>query len=129
MKLILYIVLLSIPLFSFSQQHIPYHTVETAFEINDANRIVQIVNDQALISINGKEKVYSKAQAKLVLQNFFVRKPKGTFTFLFKGKETKDGAFCVGKYKTRKEEFRVTVHFKKVKGHYKIESILIEKNE
>ncbi|MDX2359885.1 MAG: DUF4783 domain-containing protein [Crocinitomicaceae bacterium] len=106
---------------------VPYAEIESAFETNDSDKIVALGKTKVLINILGKEGVYSRPQASLVLKDFFTRKPGNSFNFFFKGKESADGTFAIGSYVSRGESFRVTIHFKKLDGHFKIESLTIEK--
>ncbi len=110
------------------QSDIPYSTIESAFATNDAQDITALGKEKILINILGKEGVYSQSQANLVLKDFFTKKPGTSFKFIFKGKEASDGSFAIGTYQSKSEEFRVTIHFKKVSGDFLIESLSIEKS-
>lgn len=111
----------------YSQETIPYADIQKSFELNKAKEIISFGKDKILINILGKEGVYSKSQANLVLEDFFNRKPGGKFQFYFKSKESSDGSFSIGKYHSKGEEFRVTIHFKKVGNSFKMESLTIER--
>ncbi len=123
---IFYVIITSV--FLTLAMSIPYDAIEKSFEKNDASAIVNLGEEKILVDILGKEGVYSKSQAGLVLKDFFSRKPGNSFDFVFKGKETAQGAFAIGNYTSRKEKFRVTIHFKKHSEKYKIESLSIESN-
>lgn len=109
------------------QSNIPYSNIEKAFISNDAGDIVALGKDKMLLNVLGKEGAYSTSQANLVLKDFFTKKPGSTFKFIFKGKETSDGSFAIGTYESKNESFRVTIHFKKISGEFRIESLIIEK--
>ena len=126
MKLLLFLFLF-ISLSVYSQGSIPYAKIERAFKMNQAKEIVSFGKDKMLVSILGKEGVYSKSQAILVLGDFFNRKPGDKFKFHFKSKESADGSFAIGKYFSKGEEFRITIHFKKMGDSFKIESLTIER--
>lgn len=104
---------------------VPYTSLEKAMESNDAKSIVNYSKDKVLLNILGKEGAYNHSQAELILDEFFDKKPKGTFTFIFKGKETSDGIFAVGTYTVKSESFRTTFHFRNVKSESKLESLTI----
>lgn len=118
----------SIVLSMTTQSDIPYSSIEKAFSSNDAGNIVSMGKDKMLINVLGKEGAYSQSQANLVLKDFFTKKPGSTFKFIFKGKESADGSFAIGNYESKSESFRVTIHFKKISGDFKIESLIIEKS-
>jgi hypothetical protein len=105
---------------------VPYGTVQSAFKSGNAEAIAGMCKDKCLIAILDDEGVYSKPQATQVLKNFFSKHPSSAFNFIHKGSGSSEGAFGIGTYKSGGNEFRVTVHFKKIGGSFKIESISIE---
>jgi hypothetical protein len=104
---------------------IPYSSIEKAMESNDAKTLINLGTDKILLNISGKEGAYTHSQAQLILNEFFTKKPKGTFSFIFKGKETTDGIFAVGNYVVKTETFRTTFHFRTIKSESKLESLTI----
>ena len=108
---------------------IPYSAIEQGFIENNASNIVLSSKDKLILNILGEEGVYSKTQSELILQNFFTKKPGNYFQFIFKGKETPEGTFAIGNYKSKSETFRVTLQFKpNSQDNYTLESLTIEKN-
>ncbi len=104
---------------------IPYGTLEKAMESNDAKSIINLGKEKILLNILGKEGAYTQSQAQLILSDFFTKKPKGAFSFIFRGKETSDGIFAVGNYVVKSESFRTTFHFRTIKSESKLESLTI----
>jgi hypothetical protein len=123
----LYAVLTSIVLVFTGQTEIPYVSVEKAFAAGNAAEIIAMGKDKMMLNVLGKESVYSKSQATMVLKDFFTKKPVVSFKFVFKGKEIAEGSYAIGNYESKGESFRVTVQFKKFSSDYKIESLSIEK--
>jgi hypothetical protein len=109
------------------QSEIPYSNVEKAFASGHASAITAMGKERMMLTILGKESVYSQSQATMVLKDFFTKKPAVAFKFVFKGKETEEGSYAIGNYESKSESFRVTVQFKKMSTDYKIESLTIEK--
>ena len=103
---------------------IPFKEVGDAFSKGDATQIVNFGTTKMLISIDGKEGVYSKSQGAQILSNFFKSNPPESFSFDFKGKEEGASSFAVGYYHS-KQKFRVSIKFKNVKEQYLIESLTI----
>lgn len=103
---------------------IPFTEVEDAFSKGNAIEIVNQGTTKMLISIDGKEGVYSKSQGTQILSNFFKNNPPESFSFDFKGKEKGASTFAVGYYHS-KQKFRVSIKFKNVSGKYLIESLTI----
>jgi hypothetical protein len=120
-------IITGILLFFSTTIEVPYNSIQKAMSANDAKAIVSMGKDKVLLNILGKEGAYNHAQAEMVLNEFFTKKPKGTFTFVFKGKETTDGVFTIGKYTFSKESYRTTFHFRAEKSEAKMESLTIEK--
>lgn len=114
-------------IFSF-QNDVPYAAVERAFNSQNASELVALGKEKILLSITGKEGAYSHQQAVMVLKDFFSKYPNGNFEYTFKGKNSADGSFAIGRFVNKTEEFRVTVHFKKLSTVFKIERITIEKS-
>lgn len=125
---LLYTLLTSLFLTFQPVQTVPYSKLVSAFEQNNADAIVSMSKDKVLINIQGTEGAYSKSQAILVLKDFFTKKPGNSFDFIFKGQESSEGSFAIGTYLSKNEKFRVTIHFKKMGGDFKIESLSIEKS-
>jgi hypothetical protein len=125
---LLYTFLTSILLSLTPAQSVPYAKIETAFSQNDASGVVALAKEKVLINILGTEGAYSKSQAILVVKDFFTKKPGNSFDFIFKGAESAEGCFAIGTYSSKSEKFRVTLHFKKTGGDYRIESLSIEKS-
>ncbi len=103
---------------------IPFTKVEQAFSDGNSNKIVSYGTTKMLISIEGKEGVYSQSQGAQILNNFFKTNPPKSFSFDFKGKEKGASSFAVGYFQS-KRKFRVSIKFKNVKGEYLIESLTI----
>tara|TARA_B100000508_G_scaffold60116_1_gene46748 strand:+ start:27654 stop:27980 length:327 start_codon:yes stop_codon:yes gene_type:complete len=106
---------------------IPFDDIEKAFETSNAEKIMSLGKSKVLISIDGKEGVYSKSQGTQVLKNFFKKHPPKSFDFDFKGKESGATSFAVGKYYSDKV-FRVSIKMKKQREEFAIESIAIAEN-
>jgi hypothetical protein len=107
------------------QSDIPYSSIEKAMETNDARTIMNLGTDKILLNILGKEGAYTHSQAQLILNEFFTKKPKGSFSFIFKGKESSDGIFAVGNYIVKGDSFRTTFHFTIIKSDTRLESLTI----
>lgn len=110
-----------------SSLSVPYDSVESAFESNNAKGLVNLGKEKILINVLGEEGVYSKSQATLVLKNFFTKNPSKSFSYVHKGTDSGEGSFAIGTYISGSQEFRVTIHFKKINSVFKIESLAIEK--
>lgn len=118
--------ILSLYILFSSSFNVPFKDVEAAFVSGDAAKIVNMGTQKILISIEGKEGIYSKSQGTQVMSSFFKGNPPKSFKFSFKGKEENNASFAVGNYQS-KDNFRVSIKFKKEDSNYRIESITIVK--
>jgi hypothetical protein len=107
---------------------IPFKDVETAFTQGDAAKIISFGTTKMLISIEGKEGVYSKSQGTQVLSSFFKANPPRSFSFSFKGKDEGASSFAVGDYQSTKK-FRISIKFKKIQNQHQIESLTIASSQ
>ncbi len=107
---------------------IPFEKMEQGFTTNAVKPIFETVKEKVMLNVLGNEGVYSKAQAELILKDFFTKKPGNKFHFIFKGKETAEGTFAIGIYESVEEKFRITFQFKQFESNYRLESLSIEKN-
>ncbi|HZH85677.1 MAG TPA: DUF4783 domain-containing protein [Brumimicrobium sp.] len=107
---------------------IPFNEVESAFSKGDAAKVVSFGTTKMLISIEGKEGVYSKSQGTQVLSSFFKSNPPRSFSFSFKGKDEGASSFAVGDYQSNKK-YRVSIKFKKIQDQHQIESLTIASSQ
>lgn len=121
--LITYIFALAMAISSFLS--VPFNELKSAFENGNAEEVMSFGKEKVLISIDQKEGVYSTSQGTQVLKSFFKDYPPNSFSFDFKGKESGSNSYAVGKYKSSKADFRVSIKFQKDGGGYLVESIAI----
>ncbi|MCO5259221.1 MAG: DUF4783 domain-containing protein [Crocinitomicaceae bacterium] len=108
-------------------QGVPYAKLDAAFDQKNAESIVALAKEKVLLNILGKEGVYSRSQALLVLKDFFNNKGASNFSYTFKSSESETDTFAIGNLSCNNVKHRVTIHFKATENDYKIESITIEK--
>lgn len=125
MKTVILFVTAVVLFFSDPSFEMPYAKIEQAFAANDSQTIISLGKEKILLKIADKEGGYNHNQAILILQDFFVRNPKGSFNFTFKGKENSDGVFCMALYATKSKQYTITFQFKKMKSTYQFESLSI----
>lgn len=81
--------------------------VINALRNGNANELVKYVDDNIEISLPGKSDSYSRSQALVILQDFFINNGVKTFEVKFKG-ENGGSQYCVGNLQTRSGNFRTT---------------------
>ncbi|MEQ1732971.1 MAG: DUF4783 domain-containing protein [Bacteroidia bacterium] len=98
----------------------------TGFKTGNAALIANQINGNASMSLNGTNNMYSKAQAELVLKDFFEKNAVKSFTILHQG-ESKDGAqYLMGSLVNANGTHRVYAYFKKVGDQTFIKELRIE---
>jgi len=107
---------------------LPYTTIQRGMELNDAHAIVSLGRDKIVMQLPGTEGAFPLAQAEMILNNFFLKYPKGTFIFRYKNSKSIEGnGTIIGSYLTKGNSFRSTFQFRSGKYEQKLESLSIVK--
>ena len=102
---------------SFSDQS-DIDQVISALHQGDANRLSNYFDESVEITLPEKSDNYSKAQAVLILKDFFYNNGVKSFEVKHKG-EQGGGLFCIGTLQTKAGNYRTTVFMKmKSKSHF-----------
>ena len=96
--------------------------VISALRSGNAQELSKYVDDNIEISLPDKSDSYSRAQAVMVLKDFFTNTGVTGFEVQFKG-ENGGSQFCVGKLTTRSGNFRTTVFMKTKDGKQLVKEI------
>src|SRR6476660_7215943 len=96
--------------------------VINALRTGNAQELSRYVDDNIEISLPDKSDSYSRAQAVMVLKDFFANNGVTGFEMQFKG-ENGGSQFCVGKLLTRSGSFRTTVFMKTKDGRQLVKEI------
>lgn len=121
-----YAVIISLVMLLSASQQEALDNVKNGFARNDSEMVLKSTESKLLMNVLGKESVYSKTQASLVLSEYFKQYPKGSFNYVFQSPGNDDGLFGIGTYKSQSKSFRVTVHFKKAGSKLTLENLSIE---
>lgn len=96
--------------------------VINALRSGNAQELARYVDDNIEISLPDKSDSYSRAQAVMVLKDFFAHNNVSGFEVQFKG-ENGGSQFCVGKLQTRSGDYRTTVFMKTKDGRQLVKEI------
>ncbi|MFL5741713.1 MAG: DUF4783 domain-containing protein [Flavisolibacter sp.] len=96
--------------------------VINALRSGNAQELSRYVDDNIEISLPDKSDSYSRAQAVMVLKDFFANNGVTGFEVQFKG-ENGGSQFCVGKLSTRSGSYRTTVFMKTREGRQVVKEI------
>lgn len=123
--LFVFLVALAFSLISPEQDKV-YSDLERAFSRGDEKAILMHSGDKLLLEIDKKESVYSKAQAEMILRDFFEKNRPTSFKLIFKGNSKGNSAYSVGILESQAKKYRITITLKENGSLFKIEQLKIE---
>lgn len=88
--------------------------VAAAVQTGNAANVAKYFSSNVDLKILSQEDVYSKAQAELILKDFFSKNPIKSFSIIHKGTSKNGDQFAIGAYETNSgKKFRTYFLFKK----------------
>jgi hypothetical protein len=88
--------------------------VANAMKTGNASNVAKFFPANVDLKVFNKEDVYSKAQAELILKDFFAKNPIKSFAVIHKGTSKNGDQFAIGTYETTAgKKFRTYFLFKK----------------
>lgn len=107
-----------------------YDDIANALRSADARQIAGYFGPTVELSVPGQEDVYSKAQAELILRDFFSKNTPRSFTIVHKGAAKENTLYAIGKMVSAKgKDFRVSFYVKSTGGKNTIQELRIEDAE
>lgn len=103
--------------------------VASALKVGSSKELAKSFSNNVELTIISKEGVYSKAQAEVMLKDFFASHPATDFTVMHKGGEDSQSKYTIGTLKTAKQSFRVFYLIKTEGGKEVISQLRIENEE
>ena len=110
MKYIAFALLLIFSVPSWSQE--VFTPMKNALKAGDASALARQFNQQVEVTMNGNQTSYSKAQAEIVLRDFFRDNPPSDFAIMHTGSSKGGLQFAIGKYTTGKINYSVLMRVK-----------------
>jgi hypothetical protein len=104
----------AIVLSSFGQNNSSIDEVIGALRSGNANELSRYFDDNVEVTLPVKSDSYSKAQAQLILKDFFANNDVRGFELKHKG-DSPGGHYCIGTLQTKSGNFRAHI-FMKSKG-------------
>jgi len=108
-------IFLSLAMVSFTNQASNLDNVIDALKDGKASEIGKYLDENVEITLPDKSNSYSKAQAVLILKDFFDNNEVKTFEVKHKGDQN-GGQFCVGTLQTKSGNYRTTIFMKTMSG-------------
>lgn len=104
-----------------------YEEIANAIRSNDAKQLSQYFGPTLDLTILNQEDVYSKAQAELILKDFFAKNSCKSFTILHKGASKEGTQYAIGNLQTgNAKSFRVSFYLKNNGGKILLQELRIE---
>ena len=111
---ILFILQFLIHTISFSQE-ILLKDFKTAIVTGNSKKLAAFFNKDIELSINNKADVYSKAQAQLIIKDFFRQNKPIFFKIIFEG-ENSDYNYAICSLKSSSKNHNIYILYRKVKN-------------
>lgn len=96
--------------------------VINALKAGNANEVAKYIDENVELSLPDKSDSYSKAQAVMILRDFFANNNVVAFEAKHKG-DNSGNQFCIGNLKTRSGDYRTTVFMKTKNGRQSVKEI------
>lgn len=123
LKKILFLLFLSTQLFAIDI----YDDIANSIRSGDARQLAVFFGNTIDLQIIDQENVYSKAQAELILKDFFIKNQPKSFTILHKGSSPEGTQYVIGNLTTTKgKSFRTSFHLKTINGRSVLQELRIE---
>lgn len=122
-KKIMFLLLVSTSLFSFDI----YDDIANSIRSGDARQLATFFGNTIDLTILDKENAYSKAQAELIIKDFFSKNPPKSFTILHKGSSPEGTQYAIGNLETMNgKTFRTSFYVKNTGGKTALQEFRIE---
>jgi len=101
-------------------------SVAAAIRSGNSRELAKYFSSSVEVSLTEKDGSFSKAQAEMVMKDFFAKNPPVSFTVNQQGSSTGGSQFMIGSYKCGSKVFRTYLLFKPVNGQLFIQQIEFE---
>lgn len=104
-----------------------YDEISNAIRSGDSRQVSTFFGNSLDMTIGNQEDVYSKAQAELVLRDFFSKNSPKTFSVNHKGSSKEGTLYAIGTLITTSgKSFRTSFYLKSTGGKYILQELRIE---
>lgn len=122
-KKIVFLLFLSTQLFALDI----FDDIANSIRSGDARQLAVFFGNTIDLQIIDQENVYSKAQAELIIKDFFIKNQPKTFTILHKGSSPEGIQYVIGNLTTTKgKSFRTSFYLKTIEGKSVLQELRIE---
>jgi hypothetical protein len=123
MKKIFTLLFLSVLVIGFAFRPIPgIDDVVNALRTGNASEVGKYIEDNVELSLPDKSDNYSKAQAVVILRDFFAQNAVTGFEVKHSG-DNSGNQFCIGTLRTKSGDYRATIFMKTKNGRQSLKEI------
>ena len=128
MKTYIYSILLMFLLMpgAANAQHPQLEKVALAIKTGNAAALAKHFDNKVEITIMNKEQVYSRAQAEMVVKNFFAKHAVQSFKIIHRGSSEAGSKYGIGTLITRSGSYRIYLYVKKKEGVFRLQQLRFE---
>ncbi|MEP1034001.1 DUF4783 domain-containing protein [Ekhidna sp.] len=114
--------ILSLALFFSPVQEETVKNIGTALKAGSSKELIKFCNQTIEIKINGESSNYSKAQAEVILRDFFAKNAPKNFAYIHQG-ASQGLKYTIGRYTHENGAYRVVMFIKKIGDKYLIDTL------
>lgn len=96
--------------------------IGTAMKAGSSKELIKFCNNTVEIKINGESSNYSKAQAEVILREFFTKNAPTNFVYIHQG-SSEGLKYTIGRYTHSSGAHRVVMIIKKIGDKYLIDTL------
>ena len=104
-------------------------TISSAIKLGNYKELSKFFDTKVELTISNKEASYSKAQAELIIKDFFTKDNVSNYQVIHRGKSPDGAQYAIGTLTTSKGLYRTYVLTKEVGGSLRIQQFRIEPSE
>lgn len=103
--------------------------ITTAIKVGNYKELSKHFDTKVELTINAKEDSYSKAQAELIIKDFFAKGKVSNYQVIHRGKSPDGAKYAIGTLQTSGAAYRTYVLTKEVNGSLRIQQLRFEPND
>ena len=104
-------------------------TITSAIKLGNYKELSKHFDTKVELTIATKEDSYSKAQAELIVKNFFTKDKVTNYQVIHRGKSPDGAQYAIGTLTTTTGSYRTYVLTKEVSGTLRIQQLRFESND
>ncbi len=103
--------------------------INAAMKLGNHKELSKHFDTKVDLTILAKENSYSKAQAELIIKQFFAKGKVINYQVIHHGRSRDGARYAIGKLTTANRTYRTYVLTKEVNGHVRIQQLRFEDND